>query len=174
MLNLHWPTRNPPLSTIFSEFFLLMKVNEYPMRIRELEGAISAIRCYPNEPPEAHERTPFGIVSIDVHGNVYSFSPELMGYATRAYPTFSLGKLTEKTFEEMLESSTLTRMQTEIDNGVENCRRGCDYFQVCGGGSPANKIFENGSFASTETMHCRLARQEITKFVLKLIDGRCA
>ena len=36
------------------------------------------------------------------------------------------------------------------------CRTSCRYFPFCGGGPPGNKYFENGTFASTETLFCRL------------------
>ena len=47
----------------------------------------------------------------------------------------------------------------EIRRGVHACERTCRYFRWCGGGAPANKLFETGGFDATETMHCRLRRQ---------------
>ena len=35
-----------------------------------------------------------------------------------------------------------------------------------GGGAPVNKLSENGSFASTETLYCRLTRQAMLDVVL--------
>jgi hypothetical protein len=35
-------------------------------------------------------------------------------------------------------------------------RASCRYFPFSGGGPPGNKYFENGAFASTETLFCRL------------------
>jgi uncharacterized protein len=46
-------------------------------------------------------------------------------------------------------------MHRQIAAGVERCRRECEYFELCGGGAPANKLYENGSFDSTETIYCR-------------------
>ena len=37
------------------------------------------------------------------------------------------------------------------DAGVELCRQECQYFSVCGGGEPVNKLSENGTFVSSET-----------------------
>ena len=39
------------------------------------------------------------------------------------------------------------------------CREQCRYFGFCGGGPPGNKFFENGTFASTETLFCRLHKK---------------
>ncbi|MDF2973971.1 MAG: putative arylsulfatase regulatory protein, partial [Microvirga sp.] len=36
----------------------------------------------------------------------------------------------------------------------------------CGGGAPANKLFENGDFATTETLYCRLTKQTLLEVVL--------
>jgi uncharacterized protein len=47
-------------------------------------------------------------------------------------------------------------MEAEIAEGVRMCRESCRYFPFCGGGPPGNKHFENGTFASTETLFCRL------------------
>ena len=38
------------------------------------------------------------------------------------------------------------------------CRERCEYFSVCGGGEPVNKLAENGGFASSETTYCRLTK----------------
>jgi hypothetical protein len=39
------------------------------------------------------------------------------------------------------------------------CEGSCPYFAFCGGGPPGNKYFENGTFASTETLSCRLHKK---------------
>jgi len=62
-------------------------------------------------------------------------------------------------------------MRTEINEGVEMCRASCEYFAVCGGGTPANKMFENGTFASSETLHCRLTKKRITDFMLAAFEA---
>ena len=48
------------------------------------------------------------------------------------------------------------KMEADIAEGVRMCHDSCRYFPFCGGGPPGNKHFENGTFASTETLFCRL------------------
>jgi uncharacterized protein len=48
------------------------------------------------------------------------------------------------------------------------CRQSCDYFGVCGGGSPGNKFFERNTFATTQTLKCALQTQELTDVILDL------
>jgi len=62
------------------------------------------------------------------------------------------------------------RMLAEIDEGVKRCRECCEYFSVCGGGEPVNKLAENGSFASTETIYCRLTKMRATDLVLDALE----
>ena len=46
----------------------------------------------------------------------------------------------------------------------------CEYFSVCGGGEPVNKLAENGTFASTETTYCRLTKMRATDLVLDALE----
>ena len=48
---------------------------------------------------------------------------------------------------------------------------GVDYFAVCGGGAPANKIYENNSANSAETIYCR-SHQIAIDVVLEMVE-RC-
>jgi len=50
------------------------------------------------------------------------------------------------------------------------CREGCEYFSVCGGGEPVNKLAENGAFASTETTYCRITKMRATDLVLDALE----
>jgi uncharacterized protein len=54
--------------------------------------------------------------------------------------------------------------------GVEACERRCAYFGFCGGGAPANKWFENGDLASTETLYCRSMVQRPFDVVLECLE----
>jgi uncharacterized protein len=61
-------------------------------------------------------------------------------------------------------------MHADIAAGVALCRERCQYFSVCGGGEPVNKLTENGSFISTETAFCRLTRMHATDLILDTIE----
>ncbi len=116
------------------------------------------------------QTTPFAIISIDFEGNVSTYSPELLGMKSTLYNDFIIGNVHKASLAEMGESLTLQRMQRDIQAGVELCRCKCQYFELCGGGAPANKLAENGSFASTETMFCRLTKMALVDVVLDDIE----
>ena len=67
-------------------------------------------------------------------------------------------------------AAAFARMRDDIDAGVAMCREKCEYFSVCGGGEPVNKLAENGSFASTETTYCRLTKMRATDLVLDALE----
>jgi uncharacterized protein len=58
-------------------------------------------------------------------------------------------------------------MSRDIAAGVELCRRSCEYFSVCGGGAPVNKLFENGSFDSARTSFCDLTQKVPIDLILE-------
>jgi uncharacterized protein len=113
---------------------------------------------------------PFAITSMDWTGNVATFSPELLGLKNSAYGDFILGNINRDTLADMAESAVLQRMRRDIDAGVALCRERCEYFSICGGGEPVNKLAENGTFVSTETTYCRMTKMRATDLVLDLIE----
>jgi uncharacterized protein len=156
----------------FKRFGELMVERNFPIAVRELEQTLLSIRFLSTQPIPNDQVIPFGIITIDVSGNVYTYSPELVGYSSHDFPTFSIGNILENSFEDMEASDVLGRLRSEIDRGVAACAAECDYFAICGGGAPSNKLFENKSFGSTETMFCRLTKKRVADFLLAAIEGK--
>src|ERR1700744_2211971 len=72
--------------------------------------------------------------------------------------------------EEMHHNRTMTPMSREIAQGVSACRDNCEYFSVCGGGAPINKLAENGSFTGTRTSFCSLTQMVPVDLILDAFD----
>ena len=113
---------------------------------------------------------PFAVTSMDWAGNIATFSPELLGLKNADYSDFILGNINRDRLTDMAHGPALIRLRQDIDAGVEMCRQGCEYFSICGGGEPVNKLAENGSFVSTETTYCRMTKMRATDLVLDLLD----
>jgi uncharacterized protein len=163
-----------------SEFWRLSAEHPGAIRfIREIDDAQRNI-FRPNEAGFFNQlATPFAITSMDWTGNIATFSPELLGLKSPLYDDFVLGNINRDRLVEMAERPLLKRMKDAIDTGVALCRESCEYFSVCGGGEPVNKLFENGSFATAETTYCRMTKMRATDLVLdrleripSLIEGR--
>ncbi|HZK91034.1 MAG TPA: cyclophane-forming radical SAM/SPASM peptide maturase GrrM/OscB [Stellaceae bacterium] len=114
--------------------------------------------------------TPFAITSMDWTGNIATFSPELLGLKSPLYGDFVLGNVNRDRLVELAERPLLSRMKADIDAGIALCRGRCEYFSVCGGGEPVNKLFENGSFATAETTYCRMTKMRATDLVLDRLE----
>jgi uncharacterized protein len=125
--------------------------------VREFERAIGS---FLSDGPKTDEQTvPFAIVTLGCDGTISTYSPELLGATHPRFEHFALGNVATHTFRAIEHAPLFRTMHREIQRGVSACARSCRYFRWCGGGAPANKLFETGSFAATETMHCRLSRQ---------------
>ena len=113
---------------------------------------------------------PFAITSMDWTGNLATFSPELLGLKNPQYDDFIIGNINRDRLIDLPQRPVLTRMLTDIAAGVELCRQSCEYFSVCGGGEPVNKLAENGSFVSTDTTYCRMTKMRATDLILDLFE----
>ena len=142
----------------------------WPLAIREfgsLARAIQGRRQMPPTVPTVAEQVGGAILTMTRDGTVYSWSPELASGVPGVPDRFSLGNIRDvKSVDEFLVTERAKAIQREIDRGVEMCRQRCDYFGVCGGGSPGNKFYEQGTFATTETLKCALQIQELTEVIL--------
>jgi uncharacterized protein len=138
--------------------------------LREIEQALQQVI----RPKEAAFRNqlvePFAITSMDWAGNISTFSPELLGLKNQAYDDFLLGNINRDALVDLPRRPVFARMLADIVAGVAMCRDSCEYFSVCGGGEPVNKLAENGSFASTETTYCRLTKMRATDLVLDALE----
>lgn len=141
-----------------------------PIRFRDLERLTTAILSdtVVNIAPAVTQAG--AIISMDVHGNVSTFSPELLGATTRAYSSFHFGNVRASPiiFDG---KSKFNKVLREINSGLDICKSTCSYWRYCGGGSPADKIFEAGRFDVSETAACRFGTKllvdELVGFLLE-------
>jgi uncharacterized protein len=151
-------------------FWRLSRQSKQIRFIRELDGMLPRV-FRPNESSMRNSQVePFGMMNVDCHGNVSSFSPELLGLKNGDYGDFIVGNIHTDSLESMRRSGTMRAMTRDIALGVEACRRGCDYFSVCGGGAPVNKLAETGSFTGTRTSFCSLTQMVAIDLILDAFD----
>jgi uncharacterized protein len=151
-------------------FWRLSRQSKQIRFIRELDGMLPRV-FRPNESSMRNSQVePFGMMNVDCHGNVSSFSPELLGLKNGDYGDFIVGNIHTDSLESMRRSRTMKAMTRDIALGVEACRRGCEYFSVCGGGAPVNKLAETGSFTGTRTSFCSLTQMVAIDLILDAFD----
>lgn len=139
----------------------------WPVHFRELEQFLALL--IRRETVGANQQTdPMRILTVAWNGTTGTFSPELLGTTASGYPPgFAIGNLDKQDISDMAVAEPFLALAGDVAAGVDRCRSECSYFNYCGGGAPANKVFENGTLASSETMFCRLMRKATIDVVLE-------
>jgi uncharacterized protein len=158
--------------------YRLAKDAKEKVTIREFERAHNLIRqALPLAPygketiPFNDQVLPYSIITVDCDGNFSTFSPELLGQKSEAYGDFMLGNILTESFASASATPRFHALNEAIAAGVRQCRNTCEYFELCGGGAPANKYFEHGSFQSAETMYCRYGIQTPIDIILNDLES---
>jgi uncharacterized protein len=150
-------------------FFDLAWKSPGVLKVRELESMLGMLLL--NELVVDEQNVPFAIVSVSVDGAISTFSPELLGTRHRRFNSFAFGRLGSHLLSDIANEPMFLVVSSEIQAGVRSCESNCRYFRWCGGGAPANKLFETGMFDAVETMHCRLTRQAIFDDVIERLEA---
>lgn len=133
----------------------------------ELCGLIVKNIKNPNYAPKPLEATAFKILTLQKNGDISTFCPELAGGLKGNSKIFKIGNIINVTnLDDIIENENFFEIKKSIDKGIDNCKNTCNYFKLCGGRSPAVKMYENNSFESTTTTHCLLQRQTLADIVI--------
>lgn len=141
---------------------LLQRSLAGPVVVRELAAARQLLR----EPlprwgwrgarwPLNSQVMPLVLLTVLHNGDFGTFSPELPGQPRPEYDNFVLGNVHRGGYLQALRGAGFARLWRDVERGIRCCQQRCAYFEHCGGGAPANKLFENGDLGSAETLHCR-------------------
>jgi uncharacterized protein len=154
----------------FREIYRRSLVDNFDPPIREFEQAFMSIGACAGR-AENCQVTPFEIFSVAVDGSFTTFSPELLGMSASRYGSFSLGNILCDSPRRILETDKFRRMFNDINEGVANCEASCEYYALCGGGTPSNKVFENGTFTSTTTRFCEQSVKLPRRIVIENLEA---
>jgi uncharacterized protein len=160
---------------------LLQRSLAGPLVVRELAAARHALQ----EPlpqwgwrgsrwPLNSQAMPMALLTVLHNGDFGTFSPELVGQPWPAYNDFVLGNVHTGGFLQALHGEPFVSIWQGIRRGLQACEQHCVYFPHCGGGAPANKLYERGDFGATETLHCRSMVQRPFDVVLQHAESRLA
>jgi uncharacterized protein len=140
------------------------------LKLRELESTLGLLLS--DTSAEDEQNLPFAVLCIAHDGRISTFSPELLGAHHPRFRDFTFGHVATHRLCDIERSPLFNEIATEIQRGVDACKGACPYFRWCGGGAPANKLFETGRFDATETMYCRLSRQVVIDEAVGIIEAR--
>lgn len=93
--------------------------------------------------------------SVSVSGDVVLLSPEFVDAKCDQYGDFVVGNLLHDSLYDILSGAIDIPYVRAYLDGIDQCKRTCEYFEFCGGGQASNKYFEHGRLDATETAYCR-------------------
>lgn len=155
--------RREDVARFWDELFEVWQ-KDLSLEIRELRYVLSWMNATVGG--NRNQEVPVDIFpTIGWNGDVVLLSPELLG-ATAVHGNFVIGNVLHEELVNILERGKKSSYVTDYLLGIERCESTCQYFSYCRGGQAANKLFELGSAAGTETAHCRESKQQPLESVL--------
>ncbi len=163
------------IKDFFRRIYYLQKESDGIVGIREFDRAYQAIAQARIDDeqllsPHNDQVEPFAIISVAYDGSISTFSPELLGMKSPEYGDFYFGNVMTADLHDVASDGKFRNVLKDIQTGVKLCSDRCEYFSFCGGGAPSNKYYENGSFASAETMFCRYTIKTPIDIVLEDLE----
>lgn len=131
------------------------------LKVREFEEFESLLRLGRGGIGVNTQSQPFAIVNVATDGAFGTFSPELLEFSD-----YRLGNVHAELIIDALRDLRARSLFSDVAEGVERCRQTCPYFAICGGGAPSNKLAENGTVRSTETIYCRYTIQTLADLLV--------
>jgi len=156
----------------FFRRLLQLRDQESPeVYIRELDYFLNGLPDWHTE-FRTMENVPLCIIAVDWQGNISTFSPELLGMKDPRYGDFVIGNVATDTLDSILMNPKFTAVYRDVAGGIKQCKTTCEYFCVCGGGTPSTKLHQNGTFNSAETLACRLRIKAIGNVALDFLEKK--
>lgn len=164
------------IRSFLKQFYLRNKADGFPINVREFQNAERNILepGWCNKPDGDYynmEADPFGMINVDCFGNFSSFSPELLGQPTEKYGSFSFGNLINGSVFDATVNNAFQHVLADIEAGNKKCAETCEFWRYCGGASPSNKYYENGSFDSAQTHQCKSTVQMPMEIILEDMEN---
>jgi uncharacterized protein len=154
----------------FKTVYELAKATNFSPPVREFESAFRAIQVGDGDCHNS-QISPYEIFSVGVDGGFTTFSPELLGMKSSPYGSLNLGNILTDSPREISRSEKMSVFVRSIRSGVRRCRDTCEYFSLCGGGAPSNKLFEKGSFDVAATRFCESSIKVPLRIVLEDLES---
>lgn len=152
----------------FVHTILQLRAEKFPhIRLRETDWMLPSILS--GEAVEGWLTRPMTYLTVLSNGVASTFCPELAGMREAEAVGFPRCNILEEDLRSFADRVFASQALKAIEAGVDRCRITCDYFELCAGGCPSNKFYENRDFASTETLYCRIRNQYAADAVLDYI-----
>jgi len=152
-----------------------LRVRELALAAQLVARPLPQVRWRGHTTPDNAQTQPFALITLAHDGSFTTFSPELLGQPSTEFGDFVLGNVATGGFLESARSARFERLWAAVRRGTRECEDHCAHYAFCGGGAPANKLYENGDIASGETLYCRtMVKRPFDAMLARLERGRAA
>ena len=111
------------------------------------------------------------IPTVAYNGQTVLLSPELLGVQDPSYGDFIAGNVLTRPLTQTVKRMGELRYVAEFADGLVRCVATCDFFGFCRGAQAANRYFEHGTLAATETTYCRTTKQALVRAAVDELVG---
>ncbi|WP_329791940.1 cyclophane-forming radical SAM peptide maturase AmcB [Lentzea sp. DG1S-22] len=112
------------------------------------------------------------IPTIAWNGDVVLLSPELLGVRSTTYDDFIAGNVLQDGLSTIVQRAAELLYVREFTAALATCKQTCEFFSFCQGAHAGDRFFEHGTFAATETDHCRNTVQAPVLALAELLHGK--
>jgi uncharacterized protein len=110
------------------------------------------------------------VPTVNWRGEVVLLSPELADAHVPEHDDFVVGNVLATPLSELIGRMDEIGYVREFAQGLAACQATCSFWEYCRGSHASNRFFEHGTFAATETSHCRGNTQAPVTALLSLIQ----
>jgi uncharacterized protein len=153
----------------------LLWVHAHPgvVAVREVDRLTEYLRLMRNGGRRDWERQRLDpIPTVSCKGDVVLLSPELADTPDADHRDFVAGNVLTQSLPAILDVAHRIRYVQDFLTGLERCQAECLFFDFCRGAQAANRYFENGSLATTETRYCQVSRQALVTALSSLSETK--
>lgn len=147
----------------------LEQLNDFDLRVRECDQVRRAILAR-NGATNSSMAHPFAIVTAGVNGDISTCSPELLTLKPPLGDPLVLGNVRRDSHEAIVSAFSDSQIGAAIKSGNAQCKNSCEFYEVCGGGSPINRQYEHGSYETSATFYCDSRIKKTVPLILSRIE----
>jgi uncharacterized protein len=167
--SLDFPAVDAAMEAFLLEFMRGLAAAGAEIHVREPERILGLLASGQSNVGQNEQTEPLACITVDWTGGVYTYSPEFTEHASGDLQHARIGHLGRQTMDEIIAGPELRRLSAEVAVGLAACQQTCQFWDVCGGGSPVNRMAEHGSLAVAETQFCRLTVQATARALRRLL-----
>lgn len=160
------------IERFYDDLWKIVADDPDPIWIREIDNSQQAIVAGRNIPNLSQEMTAGRILTILLNGDTLPFTPGFATLQKEAVQKFVIGNL----ISGPLSATRNLNICEFVDDAVfqlrEKCLRDCEFYSVCGGGSPAHRWAEFGHFNEHVTRTCQASVQSRMRGIVSSIGRR--